>query len=128
MKEFDSAEFSDLVGGSGTGLIHTDSLYLGCFYQNYTLFDTNIGGFTIPDTTSGADSIIACHAYAVADNRFYFGLRNGNICIVSLEHSAYDAMGPSTQCNLPCGSDTVNKGAICGGLAETSWYQVEVRQ
>lgn len=112
--DFISAEVVDLVAG-GRDYLYTDSLYLGCFKS--TLTDSAYHPLvTLNSTFSGVGSILECYRLAVnTKNAYYFALKGGNKCMIGFESAEYDASGISMSCNMACGVDLLNSGAICGG-------------
>lgn len=80
------------------------------------------GGFVylIPANITGVDSIIYCYNNAVSEGDSIFGISFGNVCIRGGQHYPIDSFGRSDKCTMPCGNDTLNSGAICGGQKYSS--------
>lgn len=72
---------------------------------------------------SGPEVIRECYKLALEINTFYFALWYGNVCALGDEHARFDALGVSHECNLPCGNDQLNSGAVCGGVKYDSLFK-----
>lgn len=48
------------------------------------------------------------------------------MCLFGYQNARFDLFGRSGGCNLPCGTELVKNGAVCGGINSLSVYQLEV--